>query len=326
MVSTTFSRALAAVLLAVAGTFWFLRGRGHEVSADGTLVYKDSLYEFSVEYPLDWSKTSDSSDLIGFGFGKESDAEWVRLNIYTDKDTQHAFTGLTDGFIQYQDTLKKQINGFELNGSKLMQLNDATVMFFGFTTPTLQGKGIYMLNGDGRVVVECFSPRAIYQQYAPAFSSILQSFRRGSLEPQQFIDFPIPNEGMQQFALANPDGLSHQVDEHIQSGEALLAGKDVKPDNLYESMQAYRAALQLAIAPPQRLPSYQDAAEGLSEATKLFNQALERQRFEINRALKEGNKDDAYWAAHKMMQMMPDKTDPAYQEAYKIVQSLQPPK
>jgi hypothetical protein len=154
----------------------------------------------------------------------------------------------------------------------------------------------------------------------------LQSFHRSSYEAQQFIDFPLPNDGMQQLALANPGELSRQVDEHIRTGGELLAGKDVKPDNLYEAMQEYRAALQLAIAPPQRLPAYQDAAKGLSQATQLFNQALEQQRFEINRDLKEGDTDAAYWAAHKMMQMMPDKTDPAYQEAYKIVRSLQSPR
>jgi hypothetical protein len=131
---------------------------------------------------------------------------------------------------------------------------------------------------------------------------------------------------MQQLALANPGGQAHQVAEHIQTGAQLLTSKDVKPDNLFNAMQEYRAALQLAIAGPQRLPAWQSAAEGLSQATQLFNQAVERQKFEINRALKQGDTTTAYWEAHKMIQMIPDKTDPNYAIAYKLVRSLQPPR
>jgi hypothetical protein len=39
-----------------------------------------------------------------------------------------------------------------------------------------------------------------------------------------------------------------------------------------------------------------------------------------------GDKARAYWEANKMMQMVPDKIDPAYQEAYKIIRSLPTPK
>ncbi len=80
------------------------------------------------------------------------------------------------------------------------------------------------------------------------------------------------------------------------------------------------------MAPPQRLPAYDTAAEGLAEATKKFNRELDEQRFQITSALKEGDKRRAYWEANKMMQMVPDKTNPAYQEAYEILQTLPVPK
>ena len=267
---------------------------------------KDSLYGFSIEYPLDWSKTADETGLIGFGFGAEGDSAWGRVTIYTDKDPEYELTGLTDGFIQYQGTLKQRYKDkdFELIENKM--INNPTiiaVMFYRFSTPTLQGKGIYLLNADARIVVEFVSPHTCYQQYALESGSILQSFQLSNFAPQQFIDFPMPDEGMQQLALANPSDLSHQVDEHIQKGKMLLDNKDVSPNNLFDATQEYRNALQLAVAPPQRLPTYRSAAEGLVTATKLFNQALDQQRFEITSALKQGDRDRAYWEANKMMQI-----------------------
>jgi hypothetical protein len=234
-------------------------------------------------------------------------------------------TGLTDGFLQYQETLKKRHPGFELSDSEQAKVNNATLLVFWFNTPTEMGKGFYTLNADARIVVECVSPKTCYQQYSSTYSSILGSFHFGEFENQQFIDYPQPDMGMQQLALASPSDLAKQVDEHARRAEMLLASRDVKPDNLFSAMQEYRKALQLAIAGPQRLPAFRSLAKGLAEATRLFNQALERQRFEIKSALKQGDRNRAYWAADKMMQMVPDKTDPAYQEASRVLRSLPHP-
>ena len=317
---------LLVILLAMGGGYWyfFMRGSGHS-SADGMMAYKDALYTFNLEYPLDWSKTADDTGVIGFGFGREGEKVWGRLNIYTDKDAQFEVTGLTDSFLQYQETLKKRYPGFELTDSEQDKINNATVMAFWFHTPTEVGMGVYTLNADARIVVECVSPKTCWQQYNRTYSSILISFHLGEFETQQFIDYPQPDTGMQQLALASPSDLAKQVDEHAQRAEMLLASRDVKPDNLFSSMQEYRKALQLAIAGPQRLPAFRPLAKGLAEATRLFNQALERQRFEIKSALKQGDRNQAYWAANKMMQMVPDKTDPAYQEASRVLRSLPRP-
>src|SRR5665213_423073 len=314
------------VLLALGGAaywYWFVNGK-QQASEDSTMTYKDSMYAFNLDYPLDWSKTTDASGVIGFGFGKEGDPVWGRLTIYTDKDPDHALTGLTDGFVHYQAILKKRYQGFELSGSKTLTINSVKAVYYGFSTPTLEGKGIYTLNADARIVVECSAAHAAYGTYGQRFSSILQSFELGDMESQQAIDFPLPDEGMQQLALASPSELAKQVDEHIRMGDMLLATKDVKPDNLFNSMQEYRKALQLSIAAPQRLAAYPVAAQGLSAATIQLNQVLAAQRFEISRARKVGDRTAAYWAANKMMQMIPDKTDDNYQTAYKLCQSLKP--
>jgi pSer/pThr/pTyr-binding forkhead associated (FHA) protein len=317
----------AIILLAAAGAaYYFFGGKPPPPGSSGTMEFKDSLLGYSLDYPLDWSKLSDTSGEVAFGFGKEGAADWARVRIYADRQPQYALTGLTDGFEQYRAVLSKQFKEFELKGSGPLNVNDASVMFFGFGTPALSGKGLYVLNAETRIVIECFAPRAAYDRYAAVFSSVLKSFRLRTTESQQVIDFPLPEESMKQLALGSPTELARQVEERTRLADALLAERDVKPENLYRSMQAYRQALQLAIAGPQRLDSYQPAARGLIQATRLFNQALERQRFEINRALRERDRDAAYWAASRMIQMVPEKTDPAYQEAYKTLRSLQKPK
>ena len=314
------------VLLALGGAgYWYWSAYvKKQASEDATMAYKDAMYSFSLDYPLDWSKTTDASGVIGFSFGKEGEQVWGQLTIYTDKDPDHALTGLTDGFVHYQDILKKRYKGFELSGSKTLSVNNATVIYYGFSTPALEGKGIYTLNAESRMVVECAAARTCYAKYSSRFSSILQSFQLSDVEPQQVIDFPLPDEGMQQLALASPSELSLQIDEQIKMGDMLLATKDVKPDNLFNSVQAYKKACELSIAAPQRAAAYPTAAQGLSTATIQLNQAVAQQQFEINRAVKEGDRTAAYWAANKLMQMIPDKTDDNYQAAYKFCRSLKP--
>jgi hypothetical protein len=176
------------------------------------------------------------------------------------------------------------------------------------------------------VVVECTAVSAVYQQDLQQFTAILKSFQMDQYVVQQFIDFPLPDEAMQQLALSDPSELSHDVDEHLSSAKILYDGRAVSPENLYKSIQEFRKALQLSLAPPNRLPAYNPAAGGLADATRTFNHALDEQRFQITSALKDGDKRSAYWEANKMMQMVPDKTDPAYQEAYSVLRSLPQPR
>ncbi|HTR43683.1 MAG TPA: FHA domain-containing protein [Pseudomonadales bacterium] len=314
---------IALVLLAGVAVWYFA---SHKSTAGDTLTYKDGLYDFSIDRPLDWSKTADENGVMGFGAGSDSGNNWSRVNIYTDKNPDFATTGLTDGFSHYQDILKKRYAGAELQGSRKIQLNGATVIFYSFSASSLDGIGIYLLNDNTRIVVECTGARGVYDQNSTQYRAILKSFQLDEYVSQQYIDFPLPDEAMQQLALSNPSGLSSQVDSDISSGKNLFNSSDVSPDNLYKAIQQFRAAAQLCLAPPQRLPAYNTAAEGLAEATRKFNHELEEQRFQVTSALKEGDKRRAYWEANKMMQMVPDKTDPAYQEAYEILQTLPVPK
>ena len=316
--------AAIALLLVVAAVVWYFAS--HRSTAGATLTYKDNSYDFSIDRPLDWSKTADDAGQMGFGVGSDSGNNWSRLNIYTDKNPDFATTGLTDGFNQYQDILKKRFSGVELGGNRKININGATVIFYWFDASALSGIGIYLLNDDTRIVVECTGASAVYKQYSAQDKAILQSFQFADMVTQQYIDFPLPDEGMQQLALSNPSGLTNQVDAAISSGKNLFNSSDVSPDNLYKSIQQFRTAAQLSLAPPQRLPAYNAAAEGLAEATRKFTHELDEQRFQITSALKEGDKRRAYWAANKMMQMVPDKTDPSYQEAYQVIQTLPVPK
>lgn len=314
---------LVAMVAGLGLLYWFKRSSAHD-APQGMIEYKDSLYGFQLQRPLDWAKLKDEANFISFGFGRQGERDSGALNIYTDKSPLHELTGLTDGFVGYQQILKARYKDFELIGSKLIHINNATVIFYGFSTPAVQGKGVYTLNGDSRIVVECVSPVSSYQQYAHAYGSLLQGFRLGDFDPQQFIDFPLPDESMQQLALANPAELARQVDQHARQGDMFLNNPYVKPDNLYNSIQEFQKALQLAKAAAHDLPAYPSIAQRLGQATRLFNQSLDRERFEISRALKDGDTTTAYWEANKMMQMVPDKVDPVYQEAYRVVRQTAP--
>jgi hypothetical protein len=316
--------AVVVILVLLGLAYWY--HSTHLSTAGETLTYKDNLYDFSIDRPLDWSKTADDTGIMGFGFGSDSGNNWGRVNIYTDKNEDFVNTGLTDGFNHYRDVLKKRYSGFDLLGRRKIGVHGATVIFYEFETSNSRGRGIYLLNDDTRIVVECVSASGIYSQNVPQFTAILQSFELGEYVEQQYIDFPLPTEAMQQLALSDPTGLSNQVDGHIQTAKTLYESSDVSPENLYKAIQEYRKAAQLSLAPPQPLPSYGAAADGLVEASKKFNHAIDQQRYQITSALKEGDKSRAYWEANKMMQMIPDKDDPNYQDAYQTLQSLPTPK
>jgi hypothetical protein len=318
--------AVLAVVIAGAGAaYWFLKGSPSAAKGDG-IEFKDPGFGLSVRFPADWSRLAAKGDLAAFGVGKEDAADWAKVHIYADKNPQHSITGLRSGFAEYKETIKKQFPDVEFTGSQRRPVNDIEVVFFGFGTANLEGVGIYSLNADNRIVVECFSPRKTHQRFSPAFDTILRSCRFASEEPQQYLDFPLPDANMKRLALASPAELAREVQEHERRAEGLLANKDVRPDNLSRSVAEYGQALQLASAGPQPLASYPALAHGLQHATQLYAQAVDRQRFELNRALKAKDNTAAYWAAVRLMQMVPDKTAAAHLEAFKVSRSLDPTK
>ncbi len=304
---------------ALGATFWSVNHSGFTGGDVGDYTDPSSL--FSLTCPEGWSKLAAKADLVSFGVGSQGGAEWARINVYFDRQQEHALTSFTDGFEQYATTLKQQFPGFELIGNAPRSVSDAKVMLFGFSTPKLQGKGIFVLNADARIVVECFCPVGSFPLYSSTFSTVLQSFRLDPVKarPQQLIDYPAPDQQMRTLALTKPAELSRQVEEHLHLADALVREREVRPENLFGAVQEYRTALRLAVAGPQRLPAYTSAAQRMAEAVRLYNEAAARQRFEINRAIKENDGRTACLAAMRMMQMVPDKTDGLYQEASRVV-------
>lgn len=312
---------LGGLVLALACLYGVMNWREPSEKAVEWVRYQDPSFSFVLSYPDHWSRlTEKTGAVLMAGEGREGDKSWSRLCVYAEKDFQYEITGMTDGFLRYQEVLKGRYPGFSLLGSKPMMVNEVSCIFFGFQSTAAQGKGLFVLNGGTRLGVECFSSRASYQQKSALFSTLLQGF--ALREPQQVMDFPLPDDDMQHMALANPERLVQQVDQHKRNGDALVANRNVKPDNLFRAIREYQQALQLSLARPERLESYSGAARGLQTALALYRQAIERQRFEINRAVKEGSRETAYWEAAKLMQMVPDKTDAVYQEAYQVSRRL----
>jgi pSer/pThr/pTyr-binding forkhead associated (FHA) protein len=306
------------LLAALGATFWWVN---HSGFAGDVGEYTDPASLFSLTCPEGWSKLSAKADLVSFGIGSDRGAEWARINVHFDRHPEHALTSFTDGFAEYESSLKQQFNGFELIGSAPRLVSDAKVMLFGFSTPKLQGKGIFVLNGDAQIVVECFSPLSCFPQYASAFTAALQSFRLDPVKarPQQLIDYPPPDQQMRTLALSRPAELARQVQEHLRVADTLVREREVRPENLFGAIKEYQTALQLSVAGPQRLPAYASAAQRMGEAVRLYKEALARQRFEMTRAIKENDGRAACLAAIQLMQMVPDKTDAAYLEASHVM-------
>jgi len=313
------------VVLAALGVWWWQHGNDATASAELDR-YSDSEYVFTLNYPVNWGPQNDCTGALRcWGVGSEGGKTWTRVAVYADRHPLNALTGLSEGFSAYRKVLKERYKGFDLLGKKKVVNNEVTAIFFSFSATGIKGKGIFLFNNEARVAVECFSALPAYAQQEKVFTTVWQSFRLQEGYSQQFIEFPQPDAGMQQLALGSPAELARQFAEACDRGAALVANKDVKLDNLYQAVQEYRRACQLALAPPERLAKYNTAAEGLRKATLLYSQAIERQMFEINRALRERDRDTAYWEAHKIMQMVPDKTDPVYQKAFAMTKKLRPP-
>jgi hypothetical protein len=308
-----------AILLAVGAVYFFRQKAVPSGEAGGLKNYEDEQYHLSIGYPSGWVRAQGKNDLL-VSFQMLDDAKNVmaRCDLYARQADEYALTGLRSGFDAYQDTLSSRHTAFKLVGTKMMTVNNASVVFYVFNSDRHAGKGIYMLSGRAQVVVECSCITPLWSRLKDPFTAICSSFRLG--EEQVMIDYPRPDDAMRHMALADAEKLKDESRSRMTIGENLLEHGDVRPDNLYKAMRALETSLQMAEALGVK-PDFRDgAAAKLLYAKRLFDKKVLDQRFAITRALREGDKEKAYWQACGLMQMIPDKTNPDYQYAYRLTQ------
>jgi hypothetical protein len=235
------------------------------------------------------------------------------MDLYADRSTEHGVTGLTPGFEAYTDVLTARHSGFNLLGSKPFLVNDAKAIFYAFYSDTERGKGIFLFTGDTRLVVECVCLFEDWGEFAAPFTAMLESFRLD--EPQRVLDFPKPDAAIKRKALADPKGLAEEAKADMLFGEDLLKRRSVRPENLYRAVKQLQVCLQKASALSARPPFYQEAAKRLAYATSMFDDAVNDQEFRITMATKQRDWDAVQVEAARLMQMVPDRTDPIYQYA-----------
>jgi pSer/pThr/pTyr-binding forkhead associated (FHA) protein len=315
-----------ALLLAaiVAAALYAAKSRTSQVSNASSLsTYAEPQFGFSISYPSTWTRTTESmtssnAPLLRFVAADTAGKRVAWLDIHAERRPSHLLTGLTTGFDAYGDVLHARYPAFQLLGTQPMDIGGVKVIFYVFQSGETVGKGIYTLSGEARIVVEAACQRPYWKGLAGGFTDILGSF--GLDAPQNCLDFPKPDEQMRRMALGHADEMVKQAQQHLKVGEDLFTRQNVRPENLYRAMAELKQSLRICAAFVTRPECYGQAAALLVKAKQEYEHSVKDQRFAIAAAIKRQDRKTAYWEAYKLLQMIPDKADPVYQEAYAVVE------
>lgn len=312
------------VILLVGG--WYVSTLGGDSMAAATsdrIPFEDEQFGFSIQYPVTWKKAALEGGLSRLFYkDPETGKSVARIDLYGDQNTAHRLTGLTTGFREYTIELQNRHKGLHITSSKAIESRDVNSVFYQFNADGVRGKGIYVLNDTSRIVIECTSPSSAYSKFTDLYNRVFQSLKLKTT--QRFIDFPAADEATRALALQNKKLITDRAKERLALAESFMEQHRVRPENLFRAMEAYKAALQSASALVEQPAVYADAAEGLIKAQDMFRDAVLMQKFLVTQAVKRGDREQAYWEAQKMMQMIPDRTHPLYYEAAKRVEKLEP--
>jgi hypothetical protein len=304
---------LVAVLLigGGGGAVWYFNRDVQDPQAKTN--YADNQFNFAVRYPSIWQKTTgDPEAAIGFEYVVEGRLI-AFMKIFVDQSLDHELTGLSEGFEDYKETLAVRYEGIRLKGYKTLDMNRLRIIQYGFRTPEWDGFGIFTYSGPNRYDVEVAVAPDQYEQTVDLLLDLLKSF--ALRDPQQVIDFPLPDDVLERRALANPALVSSEGERDLRLAQDMMQRRQVRPDNLYRAIENYRAALTKASILSSRPAYHETAARELGSATRLLHDEVQEQWFQINLAMKTGDLDGANWGLTKLMNMVPDKNDPIYRKA-----------
>ena len=303
------------IALVVIGAFFAYQVGGEKEPEEFLRRYMDEQYAFQLRYPATWFKeTGSGSHVISFE-EVEADITKSYMRIYIDENPEHALLGLTHGFEAYKEEKARLYDDVKFGAPKKMVINHVPVLFYGFVTPHQRGRGIFTIVDNRRYDVETVALEGHFPAVAKLLPNLLKKFE---LEDQEIvIDYPLPDGEQRRMALGQPDRLAKLAEDKLEVARVLMLRRKVRPENMYRSVETCQMALQMASALGTRPPYFEKAAKRLAEATMAYNDMIRQTKFRIRVAEKEKDWQAVYWEANKLMQLVPDKTDPDYQMGYK---------
>lgn len=300
-----------------AGAVWYLNLEVQDPEAKAN--YADNQFNFAVRYPSIWQRTTGDPNAV-IGFEHVVDGNLIAyMKVYVEQSLDYELTGLSEGFERYKEVLADRHEGIRLKGYKTLDMNNLRIIQYGFRTPTWDGFGIFTYSGPNRYDVEVAATLDHYDQIKDLLLDLLKTF--ALRDPQQLIDFPLPDNELERRALANPALVAQQGERDLLLAQDLMKRRQVRPDNLYRAIDNYRSALTKASILSSRPAYHEDAARELGNATRLLNDEVEEEWFKINLAVKTGDFESARWGLTKLMNMVPDKNDPIYRKAQNTMKS-----
>lgn len=311
-----------AVILLVFGGLALLFRESPETITRQTQRYFDAEYAIRIDLPANWAEIKEPDALAAFE--GPSAHGFPRLIIYADRALANSLTPLHIGFNGYISALRGTPREMETNVAGRIVVNDAEVYICGYSRPAYsrRGKVLFLLNGEDRVAVEIDCAIDSYGIIEAQFQSVLETFFLD--REQKTFDFSPPDDVLRRRALASPEGLLADAQHEYDKGLDYLANKDVKPDNIYRAVQKFRDAARMCYALSTRPELYKKSVAELLRAQRLFNKTVRDQNFLITSAWKQNDYDAVYWESLKLMQMVPEKSHPAYQDAQNWMKAIPP--
>ena len=301
-----------ALILLILGALAYFFSAPEPVDGPAAMQeFLDTEFAIRVHVPDNWSRVSVPDALAAFR-GSAADGS-PQLVIYADRSRENSITPLRIGFTDFIPTLRGTPRQMSLTGRRRIQMNDLDVVFFGYFRDDRQGKGIYLLNGEDRFVIETESDSDAYAVWTDRFSDFLQAFTL--FRDQKTFDLDPPDETIRRKALASPSDTLDEARRQYEYGADLLRRRGVQLDNTYRAVQAFQTAARLTYALSDRPELYDRSVAELLHAQSMFQDAVRDQRFLITSAFRQRDFDTVYWEALKLMQMVPEKSHPAYREA-----------
>ncbi len=306
------------VVLAIAtGAVLLMRDDAGDVGGDQSALansYAERQFGFSISYPSGWKRQEGRDGaLLALERRSTRSSTPLRVDIYADRSTVHSATGLKAGFTEYKELISSRSAGASVNG-KVFGVNKLTTVLYVLSGPTRKGKGIYLLSDDTRYSIECSCAPEDFEAFENSFNAILSSMTL--TRPQIFIDFPLPDETIIRHALADPKAVERTARKHMDTGMEFYKNRTVRPENLYLALKTLELGLTTGSALGEQPEFFSETAAAMALAKQALLDSIERQKFQIMAAERIGDREGAYWASMRLMQMVNnDRTTRTYQTA-----------
>lgn len=303
---------LVLVGLVIGALYWVLPEEEIDPVPALNAAHEQHEFGFRFRYPDRW-RFEQSERSIRVVEHPSDPRAGAAIHVAFDRRPEYLYLGLRAAFERLTIENRTARPAWRVRQQRSFRWPGGLAILYEFAEQERRGRGLFMLNGSDRIVMET----SVHVSQAAVYNAFINNSLRASsfVTGQDAVDYALPTTELRAYALSNAAELEERAMQQYRQAQELVRRRDVDPSNLYAALKLCEASIQALSVLPEREDTFREVFQQLRDTSRLMNDAIRDAEFRIRYQERANNRQQMRIELERFLRLLPDETDPRHQRA-----------